>query len=28
VETKTGYRDVLIPTAGGGCVVVSVGLRQ
>ena len=28
VETKAGYRDVLIPTTGGGCVVVSVGLRQ
>ena len=27
VETKKGYRDVLIPTAGGGCVLVSVGLR-
>ena len=28
VETKTGYRDVLIPTAGGGCVLIAVGLRQ
>ncbi len=28
VETKNGYRDVLIPTAGGGCVLVSVGMRQ
>ena len=28
VETKTGYRDLLLPSAGGGCVVVSVGLRQ
>jgi hypothetical protein len=28
VETKNGYRDVLIPTAGGGCVLVSVGIRQ
>ena len=28
VETKKGYRDVLIPTTGGGCVLVSVGLRQ
>jgi hypothetical protein len=27
VETKKGYRDVLIPTTGGGCVLVSVGLR-
>jgi hypothetical protein len=28
VETKLGYRDVLIPTAGGGCVLVSIGMRQ
>src|SRR5690348_11045101 len=28
VETKNGYRDVLIPTAGSGCVLVSVGMRQ
>jgi hypothetical protein len=28
VETKNGYRDVLIPTNGGGCVLVSVGMRQ
>src|SRR5262249_39307321 len=28
VETKHGYRDVLIPTSGGGCVLVSVGMRQ
>jgi len=28
VETKNGYRDVLIPTTGGGCVLVSVGMRQ
>ena len=27
VETKGGYRDILIPTAGGGCVLVSVGMR-
>ena len=27
VETKNGYRDVLLPTAGG-CVLISVGLRQ
>ena len=28
VETKSGSRDVLIPTVGGGCVLVAVGLRQ
>jgi hypothetical protein len=28
VETKNGYRDVLIPSAGGGCVLVSIGMRQ
>ena len=28
VETKTGFRNVLLPTAGGGCVVVAVRLRQ
>lgn len=28
VETKNGYRDVLIPTSGGGCVLVSVGIKQ
>ena len=27
VETKTGTRDVLIPTSGGGCAVVGVGVR-
>jgi hypothetical protein len=28
VETKSGMREVLIPTAGGGCVVVAVGVRK
>jgi hypothetical protein len=28
VETKAGYRDVLLPSAGGGCVLILVGLRQ
>jgi hypothetical protein len=28
IETKTGSRDVLIPTAGGGCVLLAVSLRQ
>ena len=28
VETKSGFRDVLIPTAGGGCVLVVVGLPR
>jgi hypothetical protein len=28
VETKSGSRDVLIPTAGGGCVLLAVSLRQ
>jgi hypothetical protein len=28
VETKAGVRNVLIPTAGGGCVLVAVTLRQ
>lgn len=28
VETKAGSRDVLIPTSGGGCAVVAVGMRQ
>ena len=28
VETKAGIRNVLIPTAGGGCVVVAVATRQ
>ena len=28
VETKAGARDILIPTAGGGCVLVGVNLRQ
>jgi hypothetical protein len=27
VETKAGVRNVLMPTAGGGCVVIAVGLR-
>jgi hypothetical protein len=27
VETKTGFRNVLLPTMGGGCVVIAVGLR-
>jgi hypothetical protein len=27
VETKGGGRDVLMPTAGGGCVIVAIGLR-
>jgi hypothetical protein len=27
VQTKNGFRDILLPTAGGGCVVVAVGLR-
>jgi hypothetical protein len=27
VETKTGIRNVLMPTAGGGCVLIAVGLR-
>jgi len=27
VQTKSGFRDILLPTAGGGCVVVAVGLR-
>jgi len=28
VETKAGSRDVLIPTSGGGCAVVAVGMRE
>jgi hypothetical protein len=28
VETKAGIRNVLIPTAGGGCVIVAVTMRQ
>jgi hypothetical protein len=28
IETKSGSRDVLIPTAGGGCVVLAVSSRQ
>ncbi len=28
VETKAGIRNVLIPTTGGGCVVVAVTMRQ
>ena len=28
VEANSGSRNVLIPTAGGGCVVIAVGLRQ
>jgi hypothetical protein len=27
VETKTGMRDLLLPTAGGGCVIVAIGLK-
>lgn len=27
VETKSGARDILLPSAGGGCVVVAIGLR-
>ena len=27
IETKDGNRQVLMPTAGGGCVIISVGLR-
>jgi hypothetical protein len=27
IETKAGSRDVLIPTAGGGCVLIAVSLR-
>ena len=27
VETKTGAREILLPSAGGGCVVVSIGLK-
>jgi hypothetical protein len=27
VQTRNGFRDILLPTAGGGCVVVAVGLR-
>lgn len=28
VETKAGYRDLLLPSAGGGCVLIAVSLRQ
>lgn len=28
IETKSGSRDVLIPTAGGGCALLAVSLRQ
>jgi hypothetical protein len=28
VETKAGIRNVLIPSAGGGCVIVAVTVRQ
>jgi hypothetical protein len=27
VETKTGARDILLPSAGGGCVIVAIGLK-
>ncbi|SDR34132.1 hypothetical protein SAMN05444161_2965 [Rhizobiales bacterium GAS191] len=27
VETKGGIRDILLPTAGGGCVIVAVAIR-
>jgi hypothetical protein len=27
VQTKTGVRDLLLPTAGGGCVIVAIGVR-
>jgi hypothetical protein len=27
VETKTGGRDILLPSAGGGCVIVATGLK-
>jgi len=27
VETKTGAKDILLPSAGGGCVIVAIGLR-
>jgi len=27
VETKSGARDILLPSAGGGCVVVAIGLK-
>jgi hypothetical protein len=27
VETKGGVRNLLLPTAGGGCVIVAVGIR-
>jgi hypothetical protein len=27
VETKGGVRDLLLPTAGGGCVIVAIGVR-
>jgi hypothetical protein len=28
VETNTGIRDLLMPTAGGGCTLVAVGLQE
>jgi hypothetical protein len=28
VETNTGVRDLLMPTAGGGCTLVAVGLQE
>ncbi len=27
VEGKGGVRDLLLPTAGGGCVIVAIGIR-
>ncbi len=28
VQTKSGFRDILLPTAGGGCALVAVGVQE